>query len=125
MCPFVHLLTSFSSLPAEMEVEEGADDDIFYGDLEDSGRSADQLKLIDKVAELTKKNSSLTAELNETRKQLQILADEKSIVENNMIILYNTAQREIGRKEKQLASLMMNERLGASTINNSVANYRR
>ena len=125
MCPFVHLLTSLSSLTAEMEVEEGADDDIFYGDLEDSGRSADQLKLIDKVAELTKKNSSLTAELNETRKQLQILADEKSIVENNMIILYNTAQREIGRKEKQLASLMMNERLGASTINNSVANYRR
>ena len=125
MCPFVQLLTSFSSLPAEMEGEEGADDDIFYGDLEDSGRSADQLKLIDKVAELTKKNSSLTAELNETRKQLQILADEKSIVENNMIILYNTAQREIGRKEKQLASLMTNERLGASTINNSVANYRR
>ena len=108
-----------------MNVDEGCDDDLLYGDLEVSGRSADYVKLTDRVAELTKKNSSLTAELNEARQQMQLLIQEKSTVENNMIILYNTAQREMDRKGKQIAQLMSNERLGVSTINNTPAKHDR
>ena len=108
-----------------MNVDEGCDDDLLYGDLEVNGRSADYVKLTDRVAELTKKNNSLTTELNETRQQMQLLFDEKSIVEKNITLLYNTAQREMDRKDKQIAQLMSNERLGASTINNSVAKHPR
>lgn len=96
------------------------DDDLLYGDLEDAGRSADHTKLLEKVAELTKNNSLLTIELDETKQQLQILVEEKSVVENNMIMLYNTAQREMDRKDKQISQFMANERLGASSINKSV-----
>ena len=53
-----------------MNVDEGCDDDLLYGDLEVSGRSADHVKLTDRVAELTKRNNSLTTELNETRQQM-------------------------------------------------------
>jgi type IV secretory pathway VirB4 component len=101
------------------------DDDILYGDLAESGRSADHEKLIGKIAALTKLNAALTAELNETKQQLLVLVDEKGVVENNMMILYNTAQREMSRKDKQIADLLTNERLGASTINTTVANIPR
>lgn len=101
------------------------DDDILYGDLAESGRSADQEKLEKKIAVLVKLNTSLTAELNETKQQLLVLTEEKGIVENNMMILYNTAQREMSRKDKQIADLLSNERLGASTINTTVANIPR
>ena len=104
--------------------DDGGDDDL-YGDLEDSGRSADYVKLIAKVADLTKKNAAMTSELIETRQQLKILVDEKAVVENNMILLYNTAQREMDRKDKQIAQMMSDQRLGASTINNSVGKQHR
>ena len=103
-----------------MVENEADDDDLLYGDLEDSGRSADFIKLASKVVELSKKNDLLTSELSETKHQLQVITDEKSVVENNMIILYNTALREIGRKDKQIGELMSTERLGASTINTTV-----
>lgn len=106
-----------------MKVEDGEaeDDDLLYGDLEDAGRSADHVKLTERVADLTKKNDFLSAELAETKQQLLLLVEEKAIVENNMIVLYNTAQREMDRKDKQIAQLMTNDRLGASTIHSSVA----
>jgi predicted RNase H-like nuclease (RuvC/YqgF family) len=81
------------------------DDDILYGDLEDTGRSADFEKLSKKVVDLTKKNEQLQAELNETKQQLNVLLEEKAIVEKNMMVLYNTALREIDRKDKQIAQL--------------------
>jgi predicted RNase H-like nuclease (RuvC/YqgF family) len=81
------------------------DDDLLYGDLEDTGRSADFEKLSKKVVDLTKKNEQLQAELNETKQQLNVLLEEKAIVEKNMMVLYNTALREIDRKDKQIAQL--------------------
>lgn len=104
----------------DMDVIEADDDDLLYGDLEDSGRSADHVKLAAKVVELTKKNDLLISELIETKHQLQVITEEKSVVENNLMILYNTALREIGRKDKQIGELMSNDRLGASTINKTV-----
>lgn len=108
-----------------MDENEADDDDLLYGDLEDSGRSADYIKLAAKVTELTKKNELLTSELNETKQQLQVITEEKGVVENNLMILYNTALREMGRKDKQIGELMSNERLGASTINTTVAKNHR
>ena len=103
-----------------MDVTEADDDDLLYGDLEDSGRSADHVKLAARVVELIKKNDLLISELTETKHQLQVITEEKSVVENNLMILYNTALREIGRKDKQIGELMANDRLGASTINKTI-----
>lgn len=83
------------------------DDDLLYGDLEDTGRSADFTRLTEKIAELTQKNDSLTTELNETKQQLTLLVNEKAVVERNMTVLYNTALREVERKDKQIAQLLL------------------
>ncbi len=83
------------------------DDDLLYGDLEDTGRSADFTRLTEKIAELTQKNDSLTTELNETKQQLELLVKEKAVVERNMVVLYNTALREVERKDKQIAQLLL------------------
>jgi hypothetical protein len=61
--------------------------------------------LVEKVDELTKKNENITTELVETRQQLQTILDEKDRLENNIVVLYNTALREIERKDKQLLEL--------------------
>lgn len=89
------------------------DDDLLYGDLEDAGRSADFEKLSRRVAELTKKNEQLLIELNEAKQQLHVLVEEKAIVEKNTIVLYNTALREIDRKDKQIAQLQRSGSMAA------------
>ena len=61
--------------------------------------------MVEKVDELTKKNENITSELVETRQQLQTILDEKDRLENNIVVLYNTALREIERKDKQLLEL--------------------
>ena len=100
----------------EMDENEGDDDDLLYGDLEDSGRSADHMKLAAKVVALTKRNDVLTSELIEMKHQLQVITEEKNVVENNLMILYNTALREMGRKDKQIGELMSKERQGVPAI---------
>ena len=92
-----------------MEAEAGGDgdgDDLFYGDLEDTGRDAHVALLLEKVDALTKKNEAVTSELTETKQQLQVLVNEKAVVERNMVVLFNTAIREIERKDKQIAQLL-------------------
>lgn len=102
---------------------EEDDDDLLYGDLEDAARSADLEKLTRKVEELTKKNSQLLTELNETKQQLQVLVEEKAIVENNMTVLYNTALREIDRKDKQIAQLQRAGVMAAVSTPNTNSSY--
>jgi predicted RNase H-like nuclease (RuvC/YqgF family) len=102
---------------------EDEEEDLLYGDLEDAARSAEFEKLTRKVEELTKRNNQLQTELNETKQQLQVLVEEKAIVENNMMVLYNTALREIDRKDKQIAQLQRAGVLAAVSTPNTTSSY--
>jgi hypothetical protein len=106
-------------------MEESGYDDALYGDLDDKAIAADHLLLTGRITELEKMNATLTTELSEIKQQLMVLTEEKGIVENNMIVLYNTARREMSRKDKQIADLMSNTNIGASSINKTIANIHR
>ena len=88
-----------------MDDDDQEGDDL-YGDLDEIQKSAQVVRLTEKVAELTKNNETLTTELLETKQQLELLVNEKAVVERNMMLLYNTAQREIERKDKQIVDLL-------------------
>jgi hypothetical protein len=92
-----------------METDDGDGDDLLYGDLDNTGRDAQVALLLEKVDALTKKNEAVTSELTETKHQLQVLVTEKAVVERNMVVLFNTALREIERKDKQIAELLNNK----------------
>ena len=87
-------------------MDEDYEADDLYGDLEEIRKSSQVVRLTEKVAELTKNNETLTTELLETKQQLELLVNEKAVVERNMMLLYNTAQREIERKDKQIVDLL-------------------
>ena len=89
---------------------DGGDD--LYGDLEESIKSVQVQDLIDKLKAAELKNTLLVTDLSELREQLQSLVMEKKQVEDNMLKLYNTAIRELERKDREiLESRKENERL--------------
>ena len=96
--------------------DDGFDD--LYGDLDEIRKSAQVVRLTDKVAELTKSNETLATELLETKQQLELLVNEKAVVERNMMLLFNTAQREIERKDKQIADLLASSSSSSSSFSN-------
>jgi len=100
-----------------MNDDDDLDGDDLYGDLDEIRKSAQVVRLTDKVSELTKSNQTLTTELLETKQQLELLVNEKAVVERNMMLLFNTAQREIERKDKQIADLLASASSSSSFSN--------
>lgn len=82
-----------------------AEDDDLYGDLEEEVNTAQAQLLQDRLKKCMKKNETLTGEIQEYKAQLASLLSEKAQVEKNMITLFNTAQREIERKDKEIVDL--------------------
>jgi predicted RNase H-like nuclease (RuvC/YqgF family) len=81
------------------------EEDELYGDLEQAAQTAEAQLLQDHLKKCIKKNESLTAEIGECKSQLAAVLSEKDQVEKNMVILFNTAQREIERKDREIAGL--------------------
>mmetsp|Transcript_8646 Transcript_8646/g.12916 ORF Transcript_8646/g.12916 Transcript_8646/m.12916 type:complete len:97 (+) Transcript_8646:46-336(+) len=81
------------------------EEDDLYGDLETKAKTAEAQLLQERVKSVMKENKALVAETNEYKEQLRLLCIEKSQVEENMITLYNTAIRELDRKEKEISDL--------------------
>jgi predicted nucleic acid-binding Zn-ribbon protein len=80
----------------------GAD---LYNDLDDIALSADYAALQSKYEESEKARASLTTEIEELKQQIVALVEEKSILEKNTVALYNTALRELERKDREIAEL--------------------
>jgi predicted RNase H-like nuclease (RuvC/YqgF family) len=81
------------------------EEELLYGDLEETAQSAQAQKLMDQLSRMQKKNQNLQNEAKEWKEQVQLLLAEKKQVEENMVKLYNTALREIDRKDNEIAEL--------------------
>ena len=81
------------------------DEDDLYGDLIVAGKDAEIERLSKELFEKEKENCGLKDEVDQLRQQLAAIMEEKQIVENNLMAIYNTALRELKRKDKELAEL--------------------
>lgn len=75
--------------------------DDLYGDLGEQARAIEA----EKYAAAEKRYAAQDQELQELRDQIKCLVEEKKQLEENIVSLYHTAQREIGRKDQQIAAL--------------------
>jgi peptidoglycan hydrolase CwlO-like protein len=89
-------------VPCELMTEE---EELLYGDLEETAQSVQAQKLMDQLSILKKKYLNLQNEVKEWKEQVQVLLSEKKQVEDNMVTLFNTSLREIDRKDNEIAEL--------------------
>jgi archaellum component FlaC len=81
------------------------DNDDLYGDLEDIGLSNELARVQAQLDGSQKRAADLETELEELKRQLDsVLADNKRL-EENCCVIYNTAMRELGRKDKEIERL--------------------
>lgn len=96
----------------EGDLLAGATDDSYlYADLESLGQSAELVRLNERLIESEKQNKTLKLEIDDMKQQIEILLEEKKTLENNIVSVYETALREIGRKDKEIASLKESTRI--------------
>ena len=81
------------------------EEELLYGDLEETAQSIQAQELLDKLKIFQRKNQNLQTEVLEWKEQVNILLIEKKQVEDNMITLYNTALRELDRKDTEINEL--------------------
>mmetsp|Transcript_24570 Transcript_24570/g.24810 ORF Transcript_24570/g.24810 Transcript_24570/m.24810 type:complete len:100 (+) Transcript_24570:103-402(+) len=81
------------------------DDQLLYGDLDAAGQAAEIENLREKLTSSEKQVQVLSVELQETQAQVQILLEEKKVLEKNIVTVYNTAAHEISRKDKEIADV--------------------
>ncbi len=88
-----------------------ADDDavLMYGDLEESAKESEFNEMKRQYKEIMNRNKYLENELVELRKQVETMNKERQNVETNFVELYNTAAKEIERKDRAIKDL--NEQL--------------
>ena len=100
------------------------DNDVLYGDLEAASHQAEVAGLRNSVSMLQTENDTLKSELEQARQQIEALRNDKTILETNCVKIFNTATRELQRKDRELTSLreqLLKLRLSAS--NNSNADH--
>lgn len=81
------------------------DGDDLYGDLELAAKQADLEKIQSKLEETVAENNQLHHEVEQLRTQLLLLVQEKEVLERNCVTIFNTAMREIGRKDSEIKEL--------------------
>lgn len=81
------------------------DDEDLYGDLAHSAAEAEIEALKQSLERSEKDNEALKAEVGQLKQQIVALVDDKTTLERNIVSIYNTALREIKRKDAEIASL--------------------
>lgn len=93
-------------LPVSLsEEDDGDQEEDLYGDLEVLGKNAEIARLTQQLEETDKEKNELKSELSALREQMSVLVQERAVLEQNMSKLYNTAIREIQRKDRDIAQL--------------------
>ena len=86
-----------------MEVDDEAV--LMYGDLEESAKESEFNEMKRQYKEIMNRNKYLENELVELRKQVETMNKERQNVETNFVELYNTAAKEIERKDRAIKDL--------------------
>ena len=88
-----------------MEDSDLQDRFLLYGDIEDAGKKAEIENLQSKLSEQESLNESLRKEVDDLRNQINCLVQDKATLERNIMAIYNTALREMKRKDSEIAEL--------------------
>ena len=84
-------------------MDDGRDD--LYGDLEDTGLQVEIQELKQALLENEKKNKVLADENVQLKEQISCLVADSKQLEKNIMTVYNTASREMKRKDKEITDL--------------------
>lgn len=87
----------------DMEEEEG--EDLLYGDIADAALQDQVEKLQTQLIEEQKEKKALRDENAQLKEQMQALLKDSKQLEVNIMAIYNTALREIKRKDTGLQEL--------------------
>jgi CII-binding regulator of phage lambda lysogenization HflD len=82
-----------------------ANDDDLYGDIDLLSRNIKIDQLEKTIEDKDKSVSALQTELDQVKSQFTLMITEKQTLEKNMVALYNTAVRELQRKDHEIAEL--------------------
>jgi predicted nucleic acid-binding Zn-ribbon protein len=113
---------TFSALSPK-EVMEGvaSTDDDLYGDL-DALQSDAQFQRLKQLYEgANKELVQVKAEREEMRQQIQFLQEQKRVLEINVMSVFQTAQKEVERKDKIIKSMHVE----VATLKSSLGALRR
>jgi hypothetical protein len=80
------------------------ENDLLYGDLEATAAELEIEKLKSSLGDSQNENELLKMEIIQLKQQISVLVDDKATLERNLVAIYNTAMREIQRKDVELAS---------------------
>lgn len=86
------------------------EDDLLYGDLKEAGVNAEILALREALAQERKVSDALREEIAQHKAQIMSLVNDRTQLETNTVAIYNTALREIKRKDAELARLRGNSK---------------
>lgn len=84
---------------------DGEDMDPLYADLELAAKQVDLENMQIKLDAAQAENAQLRAEIDQLRSQMTALVEDKAVLEKNAVIVYNTAMREIARKDREIKDL--------------------
>ena len=76
-----------------------------YDDLDDVASSLILSRSKEELDKLSKQVAALTTDNEELKQQVSMLLKDRNNLEENIQAIYNTALREIERKDKEIASL--------------------
>lgn len=86
-------------------MEVGGESETVYDNFDVSNDNAEIKRLQDSLKQSLSKKESLQQSIDELTDHLQAIVEEKDVIENNLISLYNTAIAELARKEKEIEEL--------------------
>jgi hypothetical protein len=106
--------TSGSSVYNDGSVHTGMFDYNLYGDLADIGHNNELLRLQSELSEVVARITVWGNDGVELLRQLEAVLQEKKRLEENVCVIYNTAMRELARKDREI------ERLSRGSASSSV-----
>jgi cell division protein FtsB len=75
-------------------------EDDLYGDIDSAAKEAEIQQLKELLDSEKKRNETLAAENTQLKAQIDVLVKDRTQLETNMLTLYNTAKRELKRKNE-------------------------
>ena len=82
-------------------------DSELYGDLDYRASTDELVTLREQLEEQVKKNVSLIKEKEDLVKQLDLLENDKQVLEKNIVQLFDTALLELKRKDREISDLRL------------------
>ena len=79
--------------------------DLLYGDIDDAGKTLEIQNLKEALDLEKKRNETLSQEVGQLKDQINLLIEDRKQLEMNIVSLYNTAKREVKRKDDIITDL--------------------